>query len=124
VFEYTTIGAEAPCVNTSVEVTVSVGDCLVDTDGDGLLDTEEQELGTDPERADTDGDGLTDGEEVLGVDDPATPAVPEGPTDPLDPCDPFLTPDCNPEDIDLALTKSVDRALVMLGDRVRFTIRV
>lgn len=124
VFEYTTIGAEAPCVNTSVEVTVSVGDCLVDTDGDGLLDTEEQELGTDPERADTDGDGLTDGEEVLGVDDPATPAVPEGPTDPLDPCDPFLTPDCNPEDIDLALAKSVDRDLVMLGDRVRFTIRV
>ena len=53
---------------------------MVDTDGDGLLDTEELELGTDPTNPDTDGDGLTDGEEVLGVDDPATPAVPVGPS--------------------------------------------
>ena len=36
----------------------------VDTDGDGLTDAEEAELGTDPNNADTDGDGLTDGEEV------------------------------------------------------------
>lgn len=36
----------------------------VDTDGDGLTDAQEQDLGTDPENADTDGDGLTDGEEV------------------------------------------------------------
>jgi len=47
---------------------------VVDTDGDGLLDTEEVALGTDPEDADTDDDGLLDGEEVMG----------EG-TDPLDP---------------------------------------
>ena len=37
----------------------------VDTDGDGLYDFEEDDLGTDPLDADTDGDGLTDGEEVL-----------------------------------------------------------
>jgi len=36
----------------------------VDTDGDGLTDAEEEELGTDPMNADTDGDGLTDGDEV------------------------------------------------------------
>lgn len=36
----------------------------VDTDGDGLTDAEEMELGTDANNADTDGDGLTDGEEV------------------------------------------------------------
>lgn len=36
----------------------------VDTDGDGIPDEEEAQLGTDPENADTDGDGLTDGEEV------------------------------------------------------------
>jgi len=114
VFRYTTTGAEAPCANTSVEVTISVSDCMVDTDGDGLLDTEELELGTDPTNPDTDGDGLTDGEEVLGVDDPSTPAVPVGPSDPLDPCDPFLTPACNPEDIDLAITKADDREVVML----------
>jgi hypothetical protein len=41
----------------------------VDTDGDGLTDDEEADLGTDPEVADTDGDGLTDGEEAdLGTD--------------------------------------------------------
>ena len=36
----------------------------VDTDGDGLTDTEEQALGTDPRRADSDEDGLFDREEV------------------------------------------------------------
>jgi hypothetical protein len=35
-----------------------------DTDGDGLPDTQEATLGTDPKSADTDGDGLTDGQEV------------------------------------------------------------
>ena len=35
-----------------------------DTDGDGLTDAEEEELGTDPTNPDTDGDGLSDGEEV------------------------------------------------------------
>ncbi|MDZ7771165.1 MAG: OmpA family protein [Balneolaceae bacterium] len=36
----------------------------VDTDGDGLTDAEEMDLGTDPNNPDTDGDGLTDGDEV------------------------------------------------------------
>lgn len=36
----------------------------VDTDGDGLTDQEEAELGTDPNNADSDDDGLTDSEEV------------------------------------------------------------
>ncbi len=35
-----------------------------DSDGDGLSDRRENELGTDPNNPDTDGDGLTDGEEV------------------------------------------------------------
>ncbi len=35
-----------------------------DKDGDGLTDSEEQEIGTDPLNPDTDGDGLTDYEEV------------------------------------------------------------
>jgi len=38
---------------------------ILDSDGDGLLDTEEWELGTDPYNPDTDWDGLTDGDEVL-----------------------------------------------------------
>lgn len=36
----------------------------VDTDGDGLTDAEENNLGTDPAKADTDDDGLSDGDEV------------------------------------------------------------
>lgn len=40
-----------------------------DTDGDGLTDMEEDDLGTDENDADTDNDGLEDGEEVdLGTD--------------------------------------------------------
>ena len=47
---------------------------VVDSDGDGLSDSKEIEIGTDPYNADTDGDNLTDGEEVL-----------EYKTDPLNP---------------------------------------
>ncbi|MBI2170356.1 MAG: hypothetical protein HYU28_12785, partial [Actinobacteria bacterium] len=36
-----------------------------DPDGDGLINVDEQGLGTDPLRADSDGDGLSDGEEVM-----------------------------------------------------------
>ncbi|NAY92828.1 T9SS type B sorting domain-containing protein [Muricauda sp. JGD-17] len=122
VFEYTTTGAVAPCTNNSVQVTISISDCIVDTDGDGLTDGEENNLGTNPNNPDTDGDGLTDGEEVLVVDDPSTTAIPEEATDPLDACDPFLTPDCNPEDIDLAITKEVNREEPLLNSAITFTI--
>lgn len=36
----------------------------VDSDGDGLLDAEEEVIGTDPRNQDSDGDGVTDGLEV------------------------------------------------------------
>ena len=36
----------------------------IDTDNDGLLDSEENEIGTDPNNPDTDQDGLLDGDEV------------------------------------------------------------
>ena len=36
-----------------------------DTDGDGLSDRLERQLGTDPNNPDTDGDGLTDGQEYI-----------------------------------------------------------
>ncbi len=39
-------------------------DTSPDTDGDGLSDAREAELGTDPENPDTDDDGLSDGDEV------------------------------------------------------------
>lgn len=43
---------------------VSPPPIVVDTDGDGLLDSEELTLGTNPSLADTDGDGIPDGIEV------------------------------------------------------------
>lgn len=42
----------------------------VDTDGDGLLDSEELDLGTDPTQPDSDGDGYSDGDEVVEGSDP------------------------------------------------------
>jgi outer membrane protein OmpA-like peptidoglycan-associated protein len=42
----------------------SVSGGSIDSDGDGLLDTEEAQIGTDPFDPDTDKDGLSDGEEV------------------------------------------------------------
>ena len=42
----------------------------VDSDGDGLFDDEEEELGTDPSLVDTDGDGFDDMEEVEGGTNP------------------------------------------------------
>lgn len=45
----------------------------VDTDGDGLTDAEEEELGTDPEDEDTDGDTVSDGDEVDAGTDPEDP---------------------------------------------------
>ena len=42
----------------------------VDSDGDGLTDAEEAELGTDPESVDTDGDSYPDGFEVRMGSDP------------------------------------------------------
>ncbi len=112
VFRYTTTGAEAPCLNPFVEVTISVNNCIVDSDGDGLTDGQEAELGTDPFNPDTDGDGINDGDEVANG------------TDPLDACDPNLTPACNPADIDLAITKIANRTRTQVGQSVIFTITV
>ncbi len=57
-------GAQAPCTNVSSVVTISVNDCDVDTDGDGLFDGPEATLGTDPNNRDSDEDGIEDGVEV------------------------------------------------------------
>ena len=45
-------------------------DAAGDSDGDGLSDSEEASLGTDPYDADTDGDGYEDGDEVAEGSDP------------------------------------------------------
>ncbi len=54
----------------SVNVTITVFNKYEDTDGDGLLDIDELNLGTDYYVADTDGDGFSDGDEVTASTDP------------------------------------------------------
>ena len=63
-----------------------------DSDGDGLTDDQEKELGTDPNKADTDGDGIKDGAEVDGSENPfdkdgnkVKPGENGAPTDPTKP---------------------------------------
>lgn len=48
-------------------------DPLLDTDNDGVIDTQEEEDGTDPEDPDTDNDGLEDGEEKRMSTNPLNP---------------------------------------------------
>ena len=47
--------------------------CKSDTDGDGLTNKEEEELGTDLELSDSDGDGIDDPDEIDAGSDPLAP---------------------------------------------------
>lgn len=54
---FTVSGCATGCIEREV---AGVPTCLLDTDSDGLSDSEEAGLGTDPTRADTDGDSQSD----------------------------------------------------------------
>lgn len=56
----TTLVAGSPVASPTAATQVPI-----DTDGDGLDDSQESAAGTSPENPDTDGDGLSDGDEVL-----------------------------------------------------------
>ena len=58
----------------SVEVVVDVDVPPIDQDGDGLTDSEELQLGTNPQLSDTDYDSFGDGEEVTSGTDPLDPS--------------------------------------------------
>jgi gliding motility-associated-like protein len=47
-----------------------------DLDGDGITNTDEGTIGTDPANPDTDGDGINDGTEVTNGSDPLNPCSP------------------------------------------------
>src|SRR5262249_14260751 len=49
---------------------VDPDDTKFDTDGDGVPDGTERQIGSDPRKADTDGDGLSDGAELASGSDP------------------------------------------------------
>ena len=56
--------ATSSAVNPSAVTAATTPNLAFDSDGDGLTDVRERELGTDPFKADTDGDGVNDGLEV------------------------------------------------------------
>ena len=49
---------------------------MLDSDGDGLTDVEEENTGTSPTLADTDGDGVSDNVEVFSGLDPLLGEIP------------------------------------------------
>ena len=63
----------AGCGPAHVDITHADKESSIDSDGDGLTDTEEEVLGTDPLSTDTDGDGWTDGVEDNSYTDPTDP---------------------------------------------------
>jgi gliding motility-associated-like protein/uncharacterized repeat protein (TIGR01451 family) len=146
VFTFTTTDATEPfCENVSSVVTISVNDCDVDTDLDGLLDGLEVTLGTNPNNADTDSDGIGDGVEV--GDDTANPwdEDEDGIIDALesnildtdmdgvvDQLDPANTDPCIPDPssefcvatVDLEITKTTEDDFLNVNDQLTFTITV
>ncbi|MEJ1222658.1 gliding motility-associated C-terminal domain-containing protein [Sediminicola sp. 1XM1-17] len=140
VFTYTTTGAQAPCADNSVSVTIAVTTCAVDSDNDGLFDVSENTLGTDPNNPDTDGDGINDGVEVGdninspldedgdgiidALESNTIDSDSDGVMDQLDPanedpCIPNISEACG---VDLQLVKTVDNANPTVGRQVTFTI--
>lgn len=63
---------------TEVTSTQETTTTTQDSDGDGLTDSREAELGTDPDKADTDGDGLNDAREVQEIGTDPTKADTDG----------------------------------------------
>ncbi|MEW5956576.1 MAG: Calx-beta domain-containing protein [Chloroflexota bacterium] len=59
-----TVQVEATLLAATRAAEVTATSIIEDSDGDGLTNSEERELGTDPNAQDTDGDGLFDGAEV------------------------------------------------------------
>ncbi len=146
VFTFTTTDAQIPfCENVSSEVSISVNDCDVDTDLDGLLDGIEIALGTDPNNVDSDGDGLEDGVEVgSDVDNPLDEDE-DGIIDALDSnnldtdmdgvvdqLDPANTNPCIPDPnsefceatVDLEITKTANFDYRRVNEQLTFTITV
>ena len=139
VFRFTTNTAVSPCVDESVDVTITVTTCTADNDEDGIINRDEIALGLDPDNKDTDGDGIDDGVEVGDVSNP-TDTDDDGIIDALDsnildsdsdgivdqldpannnPCIPNISTACR---IDLALEKTVDKESVLVGREVIFTV--
>ncbi|PIF00824.1 MAG: hypothetical protein CR994_04015 [Maribacter sp.] len=146
VFTYTTDDADPPfCDNVSSQVTITVNDCDVDTDLDGLFDGIEAILDTNPNNVDSDGDGIEDGVEVGNDFENPLDGDSDGIIDALDSnildtdmdgvvdqLDPGNTNPCMPDPnnelceatVDLEITKTVDVDYVRVNEQFTFTITV
>lgn len=69
-------------LSDTVEVTIGTDPQNPDNDGDGLSDGDEIQRGTDPQNPDSDQDGLLDGDEIQRGSDPLTPNAIVTPTKP------------------------------------------
>jgi hypothetical protein len=69
----TTADTDGDGLTDTAEDAIGTDPLIADTDGDGIVDGDEIRIGTDPLDADTDDDGLTDGDELAGGTDPRTP---------------------------------------------------
>jgi type II secretory pathway pseudopilin PulG len=85
----------------------------LDSDGDGLTDNQELEIGTDPFNPDTDGDGLSDGEEVLRRN--TDPLNPDTDADALTDGDEVLIHNTDPLNPDTENDKLNDGEEIRLG---------
>jgi hypothetical protein len=74
IFKYMTHLACVSCYNGTG---TPGGPTNADSDGDGLLDKEEADRGTNPAQEDTDGDGFTDPDEISAGTDPTKPTSPD-----------------------------------------------
>lgn len=75
----------AACAGDTTENTADQDNTPVDSDGDGLTDTEEAAIGSDPQLPDSDGDGIEDAEELeLGTDPTRADSDTDGLSDPME----------------------------------------
>lgn len=84
-----------------------------DSDGDGLTDNQEVELGTDPLNPDSDGDRLSDGEEVLRRN--TNPLIPDTDADNLGDGDEVLDHQTDPLKPDTEDDRLIDGEEIRLG---------
>ncbi len=97
--------------------TQAAGSGEMDSDGDGLTDNQEMELGTDPFNPDTDGDRLSDGEEVLRRN--TNPLIADTDVDNLSDGDEVLDHNTDPLNADTDDDRLIDGEEIRLGTNPR-----